>query len=304
MFRSLFSNITPKAAAAAAAAGGGILLTMTSNINQPQGFAQAEAEQKKKIALSPSEFRPFKLQSTEQVSHNTTRQRFELQSPEHESGLTVASCIVARAEIDGKVVVRPYTPVSLNNQRGFIELIIKSYPVPGGIMSRHIQGLKPKVDSLEMKGPFKKVDYKPNMKKKIGMIAGGTGVTPMLQVIREILSNPEDLTEISLIFANVSEQDILLRSELDALAYLYPNFKVYYTLDKPPTGWTGGKGFVSSEMIKKHMPPPSNDNLILVCGPKGLLEHICGAKEQKDQQGPLLGLLRDAGYHESQVYKF
>ena len=38
------------------------------------------------------------------------------------------------------------------------------------------------------------------------MIAGGTGITPMLQVIREILSNPEDKTEISLIFANQSEQ--------------------------------------------------------------------------------------------------
>jgi len=271
---------------------------------QQQTVVKAEEKPQKKVALSPNEFRGFKLQSTEQVSPNTTRQKFELQSPDHESGLTVASCIVARAEIDGKVVVRPYTPVSLNNQRGYVELIIKSYPVPGGIMSRHIQGLRPGLDSLEMKGPFKKIEYKANMKKKIGMIAGGTGVTPMLQIIREILSNPEDQTEVSLIFANVSEADILLRSELDALAYLYPNFKVFYTLDKPPSGWTGGKGFVSLEMIRKRMPTPSDDSLVLVCGPKGLLEHVCGAKEQKDQQGPLLGLLKSVGYTESQVYKF
>jgi cytochrome-b5 reductase len=270
----------------------------------PQSFTKTEEKKERKIALSPSEFRSFKLHSSEQVSHNTCRQKFELPSPDHETGLPVASCIVARAEIDGKVIVRPYTPVSLNNQRGYVELVIKSYPAPGGVMSRHIQGLRPGLDTLEMKGPFKKIEYSPNMKKKIGMIAGGTGVTPMLQVIREVLSNPEDHTEVSLLFANVSEQDILLRSELDALAYLYPNFKVYYTLDKPPSGWQGGKGFVSAEMIQKRMPSPSDDNLILVCGPKGLMEHISGPKEQKDQQGPLSGLLKSAGYTESQVFKF
>ena len=261
-------------------------------------------EQERKVALSPNEFRAFKLLSTEQVSPNTTRHRFLLQSPEHETGLTVASCIVAKADIEGKAVVRPYTPVSLNGQRGYVELLIKSYPKPGGVMSRHIQSLRPGVDSLEMKGPFKKIEYRSNMKKKIGMIAGGTGVTPMLQIIREVLSNPEDRTELSLIFANVSESDILLRAELDALAYLYPNFRVYYTLDKPPSGWTGGVGFVSEEMIRKKMPPPSDDHLILVCGPKGLLEHVSGPKEQKDSQGPLLGLLRNLGYTELQVYKF
>lgn len=277
---------------------------------RPNGIVEASKAEdnkpttEKKIALSANEFRPFKLESTEHVSPNTTRQRFVFPSPDQESGLTVASCIVARATIDGKVVVRPYTPVSLNHQKGYLELVIKGYPQPGGIMSRHIQGLKPGVDSIEFKGPFKKIEYKANMKKKIGMIAGGTGVTPMLQVIREILSNPEDHTEVSLLFANVTESDILLRSELDALAYLYPNFKVYYTLDKPPSGWKGGKGFVSLDMVQKLMPRPSEDCLILVCGPKGMIEHVCGPKEQKDQQGPLLGLLKAAGYLESQVYKF
>lgn len=117
---------------------------------QPALLQQQQAE--KKIAFSPSEFRPFLLEKTEQLSSNTTRQRFALQSPEHETGLTVASCVVARAEIDGKQVVRPYTPISLNEQRGYVELLIKSYPAPGGLMSRHIQQLKPGTDTLEMKG--------------------------------------------------------------------------------------------------------------------------------------------------------
>lgn len=56
-----------------------------------------------KIALNPNEFRSFRLSKTEHVSHNTTKHRFELPTAEHETGLNVASCVLLRAEIDGKV---------------------------------------------------------------------------------------------------------------------------------------------------------------------------------------------------------
>jgi NAD(P)H-flavin reductase len=61
------------------------------------------------------------------------------------------------------------------------------------------------------------------------MIAGGTGITPMYQVIQAVLKNSEDSTQLSLLYANVSPDDILLRDELDALAAAHPNFKVWYT---------------------------------------------------------------------------
>jgi cytochrome-b5 reductase len=254
--------------------------------------------------LSPNEFRKFRVLSSETVSPNTKLIRLELPSLQSTSGLTVASCVVARADTEGKVVTRPYTPVSLKDQKGHMDLLVKCYPAPGGLMSRHLTHLKPGIDYVELKGPFKKLEYKPNMYKRIGMIAGGTGITPMLQIIREILSNPEDLTQVSLIFANVTEQDILLKAELDTLSYLYPAFKVYYTLDKPPKGWTLGTGFVSKDMISKHLPPPSDDMLICVCGPKPMVELLSGLKGAKDTQGELQGLLKELGYTENQVYKF
>ena len=58
----------------------------------------------------------------------------------------------------------------------------------------------------------------------------------MYQVINAILRDPTDRTQLSLIFANVTEDDILLRRELDTLAAVHANFSVYYVLNDPPQG--------------------------------------------------------------------
>ena len=58
---------------------------------------------------------------------------------------------------------------------------------------RYIFNLK-SGESLNFKGPFPKWPYVANQKKAIGMIAGGTGITPMYQLLRDILSNPRDKT--------------------------------------------------------------------------------------------------------------
>ena len=50
------------------------------------------------------------------------------------------------------------------------------------------------------------------------MLAGGSGITPMFQVVQAILRNPFDTTRVSLVYANVAEEDILLREQMDALA--------------------------------------------------------------------------------------
>lgn len=66
---------------------------------------------------------------------------------------------------------------------------------------------------MQMKGPFQKISYQPNKWKRIGMIAGGSGLTPMLQVVFEALKRAplDDNTQITLVFANVSEEDIILK---------------------------------------------------------------------------------------------
>lgn len=99
------------------------------------------------------------------------------------------------------------------------------------------------------------------------MIAGGTGITPMLQIIRAALKNPLDSTKLSLIYANVNVDDILLRAELNELAEKHAHrFKVYYVLNNPPPQWKGGVGFVTKGQIEQHLPPSDHNIKILLCG--------------------------------------
>lgn len=252
-------------------------------------------------ALKPTEFQPFTLASSTDISPNTRLLRFYLPREFQTLGMSVASCLVTRAEIDGKAIIRPYTPVSSESTRGTFDLIVKTYPQ--GIMSKHLYSMAVG-DSVEFKGPFVKLAYTANMKAAIGMVAGGSGITPMYQVIKKVLSDPRDKTEIRLIFANEKEEDILLKTELDALAVLYPNFKVYYTLSHPPQGWTGFTGHVNKSMCADVLPPPDANHLIMVCGPPGMMQAISGGKTKDNQQGDLAGLLKDMGFDASQVFKF
>lgn len=254
-----------------------------------------------KPALNPAEFRPFRVRSVETVTHNTKRITFDLASPDQEMGLQVASCLLARAKVDGKSVVRPYTPTNLNEQRGYLELVIKGYPA--GKLSKHMVELQPG-DEVEMRGPLAKFAYTPNKVKKMGLIAGGSGITPMLQIAKHICRDPTDMTEVTLLYANVTEDDIILRHELDALQYLYPQFKVFYVLDKPPADWQGYSGYITKEMIQETMPSPSDDHLICVCGPPPMMYHVSGNKATDNSQGELQGLLNALNYKYTQVFKF
>lgn len=115
-----------------------------------------------------------------------------------------------------------------------------------------------------------KFEYKANEFENIAMVAGGSGVTPMLQVAQHVLANPADKTKLTLIFGNVTEQDIICRSELDKLVAAHPSrFTVKYILDKPPAGWTGLSGYITKDILKDILPEPSEKNRILVCGPPG-----------------------------------
>ncbi|XP_019191545.1 PREDICTED: NADH-cytochrome b5 reductase-like protein [Ipomoea nil] len=303
--KSTFAGFRFPFGAFAAVAGGASYFYYFSSPNLVY-LDQINEDTSRKTALNPNQWIEFKLEDRAPVSHNTHLFRFSF-DPSAKLGLDIASCIITRAPIgqqdaEGKpkYVIRPYTPISDPDAKGHFDLLIKVYPE--GKMSQHFASLKPG-DKVEVKGPIQKLQYRPNMKKHIGMIAGGSGITPMLQVIEAILKNPDDNTQISLLYANVSPDDILLKKKLDVLAATHPNLKVFYTVDSPTKEWRGGSGFISKDMVVKGLPPPSDDTLIFVCGPPGMMTHVSGEKDKREQ-GELSGVLKEVGYTENMVYKF
>ena len=142
-------------------------------------------------------------------------------------------------------------------------------------MSQSLDKLRPG-DVMEFKGPKGRYSMQDHGRHRhVGMVAGGTGITPMHQVAQAHLKNPNNPTTFSLIFANVTEDDLLLKDELDDLAKRSPDkFKVHYVLDKPPKGWTGGSGYVTADMIKKQLPAPGAGVIVLRCGPRPMMDVI------------------------------
>ncbi len=180
--------------------------------------------------------------------------RFSLPRPNDILGLPIGQHMSIAAPIEGqpKDVVRSYTPISSDVNPGYVDLLIKSYPT--GNISKHVANLKIG-DTLKIKGPKGAMVYTPGMVRHFGMIAGGTGITPMLQIIRAIVrgrprNGGSDKTEVDLLFANVNFEDILLKDDLDALAKEDEGFRVHYVLNNPPEKWDGGVGFCTPEMIK------------------------------------------------------
>ncbi|XP_053575056.1 NADH-cytochrome b5 reductase 3 [Bombina bombina] len=239
---------------------------------------------------------PLRLIDREVVSHDTRRFRFALPSPQHILGLPIGQHIYLSARIDGNLVVRPYTPVSSDDDKGFVDLVVKIYfkgihpKFPdGGKMSQYLEGLKIG-DTIDFRGPSGLLVYKgrgtfeirPDKKsqpvtkkvKNLGMIAGGTGITPMLQLIRDIVKDKDDETTCYLLFANQTEKDILLRDELEEIQTSNSSrFKLWYTLDKAPEEWNYSQGFVNEDMIKSSLPPPGDDVLVLMCGPPPMIQY-------------------------------
>ncbi|RAH48618.1 cytochrome b5 reductase family protein [Aspergillus brunneoviolaceus CBS 621.78] len=238
---------------------------------------------KQRKVLNPTEFQHFTLKAKTDISHNVTIYRFALPRPTDILGLPIGQHISLAANIEGqpKEVVRSYTPISSDNEAGYFDLLVKAYPQ--GNISKYLTTLQVG-QTMKVRGPKGAMVYTPNMCRHIGMIAGGTGITPMYQIIKAIVRNRprnggNDNTQVDLIFANVNPDDILMKDELEQLAKEDDRFRIYYVLNNPPEGWTGGVGFVTPDMIKERLPAPASDIKILLCGPPPMVSAMKKATE-------------------------
>ena len=98
----------------------------------------------------------------------------------------------------------------------------------------------------------------------------------MFQIVRRICQDPRDETKITLLYANKTEEDILLREELESFARDHSDqFELYHVLSSPPEGWTQGKGRINKELIQERLPGPAgDDSKILLCGPDPMMDSM------------------------------
>lgn len=212
---------------------------------------------------------PLKVIKKELISPDTYEFVLEFPNPEWISGLWPGGHYIMHAEIDGKTVSRKYTPISPVNEKGKAVFVIKIYREDpafpdGGKFTQHLEKNVNVGDSIMCEGPIgmikyfghgkvtvKKKELKP--KTKVGLLAGGSGITPMY-AIALASSLAKDGLEIWFLFSNKTKDDILCKKQLDELAASNPNFHLFYTLTRHDAAKDGENphlsGRVSYEMFK------------------------------------------------------
>jgi NAD(P)H-flavin reductase len=199
------------------------------------------------------------------------------------------------ATTDELCIERKYTPVTGDEVSGYVDFVIKVYRggenpkyIDGGKASQYLDSIKIG-DTVTIRGPIGLVKYlgsgnflygskSLHEKKKLLMIAGGTGITPIFQLIKTIINDPKDKTLLYLLYANQTEHDILLHKELQMFVDKNPKqLQIFYTVDRPtqPLEWKHFVGYVSCEMIKKIFPEFERSSLALLCGPPLMVHQTC-----------------------------
>jgi ferredoxin-NADP reductase len=205
-------------------------------------------------------------------------------------GLPVGQHLVFKAVVGGEELQRKYTPTTRKDQTDYFEVPIKvyrkceQYP-EGGKFTRYLESLAVG-DSIQVAGPRGNLRYLGQgtfdlagselSSQRLTFIAGGTGITPCYQVLQYILEEEAAKLDLTLIYANNTEEDILLRAQLDAYAHS-GRLKVHYVLESPPLEWPHSAGLLSPALLSQYV---AADSLVFHCGPRmmnvALKTHLTG----------------------------
>lgn len=222
--------------------------------------------------------REYNIISKEQLNHNTF---IMVISPLNG---TVTPTIVSSFYFiytDDKVTKKPYTPIA--SSPSTLTFAIKTYL--NGNVSQYIS--KKQVNTLlYLSDSIMKQKYERNKYRDVLMIAGGTGITPMLQILME-----KDNTNFILIFCNLTRDDIFMKDLLDE----YKNLQVKHCIESEDGRIT--KDFIENAVVIE------GELLVdycYVCGPKEFVEVVCGGKNIDG----VSGYLKEIGFTKDQVYKF
>ncbi len=189
--------------------------------------------------------------------------------------------LTLEVEINGEKVRRAYSLCSCPLTDDQLTVAVKK--VDGGKVSSYLNGplqLGQSIMVMPPEGRFTPVINSAN-KVHYFLFAGGSGITPMMSIIRTVLkAEPQSI--ITLIYANRNKQSIIFKEEIEKLAKdESKRFEVVYALDKADFFWTGGiKGQLTADVVKKQVSKSEKsgfDNQYFICGPVGMMDVVKGA---------------------------
>jgi len=131
-----------------------------------------------------------------------------------------------------------------------------------------------------------------NYRVDIGMIAGGTGIAPMMQILQTLLHQENNL-KFYIIFVNSTEADVPFKRLFSDFKDCYPEkFSFHWVLTKTSSStWKNTTtGRMTPELFMKYLPSPQNTTQILYAGPPGFNDQV-------------EVFLKQSGYSEEQIQK-
>jgi ferredoxin-NADP reductase len=134
-------------------------------------------------------------------------------------------------------------------------------------------------DRIELRGPVGGYFvWEPAQGGPVLLVGGGSGVVPLMAMIRERAAAGSD-AEMRLLFSSRSWEDIIYRDELERLSG--DGLSVVHTLTRAePPGWTGYARRVDRAMLEEVAPPAGERPLVFVCGPTPFVEAVASTLVQ------------------------
>jgi ferredoxin-NADP reductase/mono/diheme cytochrome c family protein len=172
--------------------------------------------------------------------------------------------------LDGAKVVRSYSISSSPTQRGFVEITVKK--ALNGYVSAFLNERTPANLTVEARGPSGRFCFDETQHRKIILFAGGSGITPLISMLRYIDDRCLD-TDVILYYSVRSELEIIFAKELERLQGRLRNFRRIIILTKPDSSWTGLTGRISREMIVEQI-ADINQCTCFLCGPEPFMDHV------------------------------
>jgi ferredoxin-NADP reductase len=207
------------------------------------------------------------LAQIEQQTHDTKTLRFQIPK-ERQLRAKPGQFLTFQWTIDGQRVMRSYTISSSPIHRNYVEITPKR--MENGCVSVFLNERAKPGQRVEARGPYGQFYFDETVHKSIVLIAAGSGITPMISMLRYI----DDLklaTSVTLLYCVRTAADIIFQTELARLGRSLPNFKYEVCLSRPEPTWKGHSGRLNREFVSQHVIDLDSPTFFL-CGPKGFMD--------------------------------